>query len=191
MELTIEQKQRRSATQKQWRENNPDRVKELNNQYKNANKEKLKEYHADYYKLNKEHIRENQKEYRDNNIYLDAVYFFLTPENKPIYIGSSSRLKERLSAHLTNNSNLELTIEQLVNDYSLKKIVYKDFTEYNLSRNELYFIEDYYKQISKEVLGKIRAFKDEEKLDRSKEELIEIANQVEFKEFEKLDRYLN
>ena len=141
--------------------------------------------------MNKEHIRENQKEYRDNNIYLDAVYFFLTPENKPIYIGSSSRLKERLSAHLTNNSNLELTIEQLVNDYSLKKIVYKDFTEYNLSRNELYFIEDYYKQISKEVLGKIRAFKDEEKLDRSKEELIEIANQVEFKEFEKLDRYLN
>ena len=191
MELTIEQKQRRSETQKQWRENNPEKSKESKRKWVENNKERIKSYHQLYYLENRHHILSLGKKWREENAKMDTVYFFMN-ENEVLYIGSSHWSEIRLQNHLNNNSNLEYTLEELV-DMGLSKIVFKDFTKYGLNRTELFYLEQYFKDQTGDKLSKISAFKDkdEEKLNRSKEELVEIANQENFIMYEKLVRYLN
>lgn len=179
MEITTTQnKDKYAETKKRWAENN---------------KERLKEYHHNYYLEHKEHMLDNAARWREENVKLDSVYLFLgEEENEVLYVGSSSRFNERVSAHLTNNSNIDLTIEELV-DLGLTKIIYKDFTKYGLNRTDLFFLEQYYKDQTEEKIKNKRAFKYswEEKLSKSKEDLIKIAEKENFIIFEKLLRYLN
>lgn len=181
MEMTIEQKEKNNdkyvETKKRWIENNKDR---------------LKEYHHNYYIQNREHILFLGKKWREENAKMDTVYFFMN-ENEVLYIGSSHWSEIRLQNHLNNNSNLEYSLEELV-DMGLSKIVFKDFTKYGLNRTELFYLEQYFKdQTDGDKLSKIKAFKDKdlENLNKSTEELIEIANQENFILYEKLVRYLN
>lgn len=53
----------RIAKRKEWRENNPEKVKDYNQEWYENNKEKIKEYHQEWYENNKE----KRKEYIENN----------------------------------------------------------------------------------------------------------------------------
>ena len=191
MEITIEQKQKKAEKEKEWRLANPERVREYAKNHYETHRDYYREYYKNYYKLHREEILSTAEKWREQNK-IDSVYFFINDECETLYIGSSGgRLKERMSAHLTNNSNLGLTIEELVNDMKLSKILYKDFTQYNLTRSDLYFIENYYKEsCENEILGKIKAPDKHLEISKSAEELIEIAENTECLEF-KLDKYLN
>lgn len=192
MEMTIEQnKDKYAETKKRWIENNPEKVKESKRKWVENNKERLKEYHHNYYLENRGHILFLGKKWREENAKMDTVYFFMN-ENEVLYIGSSHWSEIRLQNHLNNNSNLEYTVEELV-DMGLSKIVYKDFTKYNLNRTELFYLEQYFKDQTGDKLSKISAFKDKdlENLNKSTEELIEIANKENFIIYEKLVSYLN
>ena len=52
---------------KQYRENNKERIKEVNKQWKENNKEYYKEYKKQWEKNNKEYIKEQRKQYKENN----------------------------------------------------------------------------------------------------------------------------
>lgn len=172
-----------------WKKNNSEKVKGYRKKYYENNKD----YFKNYYKEKKEIILENARRWREKNEKMDAVYFFINNEGENFYIGSSSIFETRMSAHCTSNSNLHMTAEEMVSDsdINLSTILYKDFTSYNLSRDDLYFLERWYKNNTKELRKTNQVYYKEENLTRSKEELIDLAeNQVEYKEFEKLDRYL-
>ena len=192
MEMTIEQKQRKYEKEKEWRIAHPEKMREYARRSYEKNRDYYREYYKNYYKIHREEILATAKKWREENK-IDSVYFFIDSNVQTLYIGSTGgRLKERMSAHLTSNSNLGLTIEELVFDWKLSRILYKDFTQYNLSRNDLYWIENYYKESCEdEILAKMKAPKvDENELSRSVEELIEIAENTEYMEY-KLDKYLN
>lgn len=183
MEMTTEQREIRNQKQREYYKNNPEKFKKY--------REKAKDYLTNYYKENRLHIRNQQKEYRENNVYLDAVYFFINKSDETLYLGSSARLNERISNHMTNHSNLKMTAEELA-EIGLKKIIYKDFSEYGLSRSDLFFIEQYFKDNVKELIEckKNVGYKEEE-LTRSKQDLIRIAEETDYKTYEKLEKYLN
>lgn len=189
--MTIEKREKYNDYMRDYRKNNPDKVREISKRHYENNKEYYREYYKDYYKAHKFEILNTAQKWREEHR-IDSVYFFINSNIETLYIGSSGgRLNERMSAHLTNNSNLGLTIEELVFDLKLSKIIYKDFTQYNLNRQDLYWIENFYKEsCENEVLGKLKAPQVEEsELSRSVEELIEIAENTEYTEY-KLERYL-
>ncbi len=183
MEMTIEQRKIRNQKQREYYKNNPEKFKKY--------REDRKNYQHDYYIQNYEKIRLQQKEYRDNNLKLDAVYFFMF-DDEVSYIGSSARFQERMSAHCCGDSNLKMSAEEMAQANLLNKIVYKDFSEYNLSRSDLFFIEGYFKENADELIEckKTVGYKEEE-LTRGKDELIRIAEETDYTEYEKLERYLN
>ena len=54
-------------TDKEYRENNKDKIKEKNKKYNEKNKDKIKEQRIEYYENNKDKIKNTEKEYRKNN----------------------------------------------------------------------------------------------------------------------------
>lgn len=79
----------------------------------------------------------------------------------------------------------------MVSEWFLDKIEYQNYAEYNISRDDLYYIESYHKNKEKEILKTAEVHYNEDKLTRSKEDLETLANSVEFVEFDKLEKYLN
>ena len=158
------------------------------NYYKDNREDFLKRF-KEYYKNNKEDLDEKNREWREKNKG-DFVYFHLNEDGKILYVGSTSRpLNERMSAHMTGNSNLNMTIEEYIDKYNFSTILYKDFTKYKLNRCDLYFIEGYFKEKFGEIIkNKVPNPKDE-KLSKSKDELIKIEEEVELEEFD-IDKYL-
>ena len=55
-------------TQKQWREENRERILQQKKQYYEENKERVLEYHKQYYEENKERVLEQRKQRRDKAI---------------------------------------------------------------------------------------------------------------------------
>lgn len=148
-------------------------------------------YYKEYYKVHKEDMLKKQAKWRECNVKMDTVYFFMDKNGQTLYIGSSSRFRDRISAHCTANSNLKMSAEEMVDEYNLEKIIYKDFTQYNLSRDDLYYLESYFKENTKEIIKTNAVHYDEKHLTRSKEELEILTESIDFQEFEQLDRYLN
>ena len=167
--------------------------KERCKKYYEEHKEQLKayarehynsEYHKNYYAENKDRIKENIKRWKENNKG-SYVYFMMDSLENYIYIGSTNDLNTRLSCHLTGNSNLKSTYNQLVAEYDLNKIMYKDFSEKNISRLELFYLEYLCKQQYKDKIGKNNINIDFSVLDNDrKEELKVLLNETEFKIFE-------
>ena len=60
-------KQVAGRTEKEWREDNKDYVKEERQKYYEENKDKLSQYHKEWYEENKEEQRQKHKEYRAMN----------------------------------------------------------------------------------------------------------------------------
>tara|TARA_R110000868_G_scaffold24856_1_gene97469 strand:+ start:296 stop:910 length:615 start_codon:yes stop_codon:yes gene_type:complete len=54
-------------TEKEWHEDNKDKIKENYKQYYQDNKDKITENHKQYYQDNKDKITEYSKQYRDDN----------------------------------------------------------------------------------------------------------------------------
>lgn len=154
-------------------------------------KEKHPDYWKQYYRDHKKQILQTGKQWREDNKG-DYIYFHISEDGEILYIGSSGGRPfiERQSLHMNGNSNIKLTINEYVGKYNFSDIIYKDFTNLNLSRQDLYFIEKYFKDRYKEIIDSRKVHYNKEKLTRSEEELIEIAESVEFKEFD-IDRYLN
>ncbi|OSA91025.1 UNVERIFIED_ORG: hypothetical protein B2H93_14810 [Clostridium botulinum] len=148
-----------------------------------------KEYFKEYYENHKERILQFNKEWREK-YKGDYVYFHMDNLDEILYIGSTSRVMiERQSLHMNGKSNLKMNEEEYKKKYGFKNILYKDFTKYNLNREDLYYIESYFKDIYEEkIKGKSVRYKIE-KLSKKKEELIQIAQLEEFQEFNKLNRY--
>lgn len=194
MEMTIEQMENRKNYWKEWRKNNPDKVKKYSRKSREKEETKIyqRTYHQQYYIDHKEEILERTKRWREDHKG-DYVYFYVNSDKINLYIGSTARVfEERQSFHLCEHSNLKMSAEELVYTYNLECILYKDFSEYNLSRDELYWIENYYIEKEGAILNK-KPIKNifEENLSHSAEQLSQISDKTEYKEFEKLDKYLN
>lgn len=191
MEITVEQKEKRSEYMRDYYQEHKEEILAHSREYYKNNRDYYRDYYKKYRVIHKEHMAETQKKWREFNDKRDTVYMFINDFGNNIYVGSTTYKNTRLSNHLTGNSNLKMTAEELVNNYLMVGIIYKDFTEYNLSRDDLYYIESYFKESQGEILGVKPVTVNEENLTRSKEELIEIAeNKVEYQEFN-IDRYLN
>lgn len=162
--------------------------REYSKEYYNKNREYYLEYFKEYYKNHKDELDKKNKEWRESNKG-DFVYFHMS-KAKVLYIGSTSRtLIERQSAHMTGNSNLNMNVEEYIKKYKFSKILYKDFTRYNLNRCDLYFIEGYFKEKFGEIIKNKVPNPKEEELSKDKDELIKIAEEVELEEFD-IDKYL-
>ncbi|MVX64647.1 hypothetical protein GKZ28_13185 [Clostridium chromiireducens] len=190
MELTIEQKQRKYEKDKEWRKNNPDKIKEYAKRSYEKNKEKQSLYYKEYYKLHKERILLNHKLWVEQKA-IDSVYCFRDIDGNVLYWGSSSRFQERISSHLVGNSHLSMKADEMVSEWLLDKIEYQNYSQYNLSRADLYYIESYHKIKEKEMLKTAEVHYNENELTRSKEDLQLLADSLEFVEFDKLEKYLN
>lgn len=163
--------------------------REYSKEYYYNNREYYLEYFKEYYKNHKEDLDKKNKEWRESNKG-DFVYFHLNEDGKVLYTGSTSRpLIERMSAHMTGNSNLNMTIEEYIDKYNFSTILYKDFTKYKLNRCDLYFIEGYFKEKFGEIIKNKVPNPKEEELSKGKDELIKIAQEVELEEFD-IDKYL-
>jgi hypothetical protein len=66
----------------EWRENNPNKIKENSKDYYLNNKDKVKEHNKNYYLNNKDKVKVNNKRFRENNPNWDKEY----RENNPNYL---------------------------------------------------------------------------------------------------------
>ena len=186
MEIALEEKQSKSEYNKDYWIKNKERMKESHKKWLEAHPN----YWHEYYLKNKEHMMYTQQIWREQNA-IDSIYCFVNNKGQVLYWGSSARFQERISSHCTANSHLKMSAEEMVSKWNLDKILYQDYSEYNLSRNDLFYIERYYKLVENELMKTSEVHFQEEKLTRSKEELELLANSLEFIEFNKLERYLN
>ncbi|OOP74135.1 GIY-YIG nuclease family protein [Clostridium beijerinckii] len=190
MEMTIEQKEKRKEYMRGYREENREKLNAYSREYYKNHKEYYQNYYKNYYLENKDRILMNHKLWVDQKS-IDSIYCFRNIDGKVLYWGSSSRFQERISAHCTANSHLKISAEQMVSEWFLDKIEYQNYSKYNLSRDDLFYLESYQKSKEKEILKTAEVNFNEDKLTRSKEALEELADNVEFVEFDKLDKYLN
>ena len=190
MEITIEKIEARKEYMKGYREENREKLNAYSREYYKNNKEYYKNYYKNYYRENKERILLNHKLWIEQKA-IDSVYCFRNIDGSVLYWGSSSRFQERISAHCTKNSHLKMSAEEMVSELFLDKIEYQNYAEYNISSDDLYYIESYHKNKEKEILKTAEVHYNEDKLTRSKEDLETLANSVEFVEFDKLEKYLN
>lgn len=160
---------------------------EYNKWYYNTHKEYFKEYRKGYYKTHKDYYKDYYKFWTELNEG-QCVYFHINTDGKYIYIGSTNNLKLRQSCHLTGNSNLKMDIDEYMEKYNFEKIMYKDFYKYNLNGADLRYIEKYFKERYGEII-KNDARVDLNKLSKTEDELIEIAEKEKFIDF-KLSKYM-
>ena len=74
--------------------------------------------------------------------------------------------------------------------YNLSLVGFKNFKKYNLNKQDLSFLENYFKTEYVNILGKNKVKFKEDEMSRSKEELIHIALEEPYTEFS-FDKYLN
>jgi len=187
METTINKKE----CTKRWKLEHKEEEQAYHKNYYENNKDYFRDYHKIYYLEHKEHMLATAKRWREENKG-DFIYEYINEEKEIIYIGSTARcFIERTSFHLNGHSNLELTAEEMVFELGLDEIRFQNYKEYNFSRDDLFFIESYLKENTKEILKTNAVHYNEGNLTRNKEELIDIMTKTEWETFDKLDKYLN
>ena len=161
--------------------------KEHKERYKQYNKE---HYSREYFKLYRknneekiEKIRLKQKK-KNNGNYIYMLVNSNSDGNNIIYIGSTTDIMNRMSAHLTGSSNIHLNYKELVKKYDLERILYLDFSEYEISRNELYYLEYYLKQKHKEIIDNNVRIDLDKISDKRKKQLENILSKLNFKTFD-------
>lgn len=190
MEMTMEQREKKSAYGKYYYKEHKEEMNAYSREYYKEHKEWFSNYNKIYTANHSEEKAETARRWRIENTKF-IVYFHMNIKGECLYIGSSARpIIERQSAHLTNNSNLKMNSREYKEKYEIAEIKYLDFTEFGINRQDLFYLESYLKSITKEVLGKMSVAYREEELSMSKKILQELVNKVEFKIFDKLDKYL-
>lgn len=119
------------------------------------------------------------------------LYIYLDINNRPIYIGSTSNMNTRQQQQLTGNSNLKMSIRELIEKYDFDRIIYKDFEK--LNRDDLYVIEGMLQKKLKPkiTMNDVKLFRDD--TSRSNNELFKIMDRLDFEEMDEFDiaRYKN
>lgn len=119
------------------------------------------------------------------------LYVYLDYDNNPIYVGSTSNMKTRQQQQLTGNSNLKMTIHELVEKYYFDRIVYKDFEE--LNRDDLYVIEGMLQKKLKPkiTMNDVKLFREGTSI--SNRELFKIMDNLDIREMDEfnISRYKN
>lgn len=148
------------------------------------------EYHRGYYQTNKDRMLTQARDWRILNSG-QFIYFMVDEEGHYIYTGQyfERPIVERLSFHLYGHSNLHMDAKELQEKYQLSLVCFKDFKRYNLNKNDLNFLENYFKTEYKNILGKNKVNYDESLLSRTPKELLKIALEEPLQEF-KFDKYL-
>ena len=86
-------------SQKEYREQNTDKLREKNKQYREQNTDKLKEYRKQYRELNRDTINENQNKYREQNA--DKVKEY----RKLYYEQNADKIKEHSKQYREQNAD--------------------------------------------------------------------------------------
>jgi hypothetical protein len=155
------------------------------------NKTKTQEYYKGYYKVHKNIMLTQARDWRALHKG-QFVYFLINEDGNYIYCGEffERPIIERLSLHMRGKSNLKMDANTLQEQYNLSLVCYKDFKKYNLNKQDLHFIENYFKSEYVNVLGKNKVKFNEDELSRTPKELISIALEEPYNEFN-FDKYLN
>lgn len=124
-------------------ENNKEEYKKRNRKFRENNPL----YYKNYRKEHPEKIEKARKKQIEKNSG-DFIYFFFDWKMRVIYCGSTTNLKARIQQHFTGNTSIGVTFDNLCdghNEYDYMITCYKDFTKYDLTRLELYYIEKFLK----------------------------------------------
>jgi uncharacterized damage-inducible protein DinB len=97
-------------TQKEWVEDNKEKIKEQQKQYIEDNKEHLKNYKKEYYENNTEHIKEylenNREKIRERHkIYIENNKEIIKEQRKEWRENNKEYLKERYKEYYKNNKD--------------------------------------------------------------------------------------
>jgi hypothetical protein len=114
---------RASRTQKQYYEDNKEKIKEYHKEYYEDNKEKIKEYcennkekikeyHKEYCEKNKEKIKEYKKEYCEDNKEM------ISKKHKGYYQDNKAIIKDRIKQYYKENTEI-------------KKVYHKEYRQAN------------------------------------------------------------
>ena len=157
----------------------------------NKTKNNYQEYHRGYYQEHKDKMLCQARDWRILNSG-QFIYFMIDEDGHYIYTGQflDRPIIERLSLHLHGKSNLHMDANTMQEKYNLALVCYKHFDKYNLNKQDLNFLENYFKTEYENILGKNGVHFDEGNLSRSKEELLKIALEEPLQEFS-FDKYLN
>ncbi|NSB12107.1 hypothetical protein [Clostridium beijerinckii] len=150
----------------------------------------MEEYRRAYYSCNKITMLENAQRWREANSG-KYIYFIVNEDGASIYTGSylDRPIVERISFHLHGHSNLHMDAMELQEKYQMSTVLFKNFKEYGLNKQDIHFLENYYKTEFVNVLGNNKVRFNEDELSMTKEELIQLAESVPYEEFD-IDKYL-
>lgn len=139
----------------------------------------IKEYYKNYYRENKEHMQELFKKRREEKLG-NYIYLLTNCTGKIIYVGSTVDICSRINHHL--NGFTHNTREYRENIYKVFVATIKE----DISRKELYFIEQHFIDKFKNTLINCRDSYSEKHIERE-EYLINIIRNIKFKLY-KLDK---
>ena len=91
-----------NRSQKEYKLNNKDKIKETKKEYRLKNKDKIKEYNKEYHLKNKDKIKETKKEYRLKNKDKTKEY------NKELYIKNKDAITEKSKIKITCDCGKEV-----------------------------------------------------------------------------------
>lgn len=150
----------------------------------------MEEYRRAYYCSNKTTMLETAQRWREANSG-QYIYFILDENGHSIYTGSylDRPIVERISFHMCGHSNLHLNAVQLQEQYQMSQVLFKNFKEYGLNKQDIHFLENYYKTEFVNVLGSNKVHFNEDELSLTQKELINIAESEPYQEFD-IDKYL-
>ena len=121
----IENKEKRSKSQKEYREKNKEKISKQRVEYRNRNKDKKSEYDKNYQQKNKQKKIEYQKQYFEKN--KDLIY-----ERNKIY---NDAHKDKMSEYKVNYDRERIKTDQL---YKFKKqirhLVWLSFQRKNIKK---------------------------------------------------------
>ena len=137
-----ENKEKIAEKDKQYRQANQEKILEYNKQYYQANKEKHAEWNKQYYQANQEKILEYNKQY--NNNLPAGIYQIINKHNERVYIGCSTALQRRFAQH-------RLRLRKNKHD---NKHLQEDYNKYGLDAFEFKVVEGYDCDTPFEILEK-------------------------------------
>jgi hypothetical protein len=110
---------RASRTQKQYYEDNKEKIKEYTKEYRDNNKEKIQEYTKEYRENNKEKIKEQQKGYCEDNKEKIQKYMKEYREN------NKEKLKDKKKEYMKNYNEINKQNHKVYYEDNKEKILEK------------------------------------------------------------------
>jgi hypothetical protein len=122
-------KQIPDRTQKEWIEDNKEKIKEQKKQYNEANKEKFKEINKKYREENKEYFKDKRKEWCEKNKDYYKQY------SKEYNLNKKEEIKEYQKKWRENNKEKNKEYKQKYREANREKINEKERERYVIKKN--------------------------------------------------------